>query len=129
MSSAFLLDTNAVILYMNNDETVKVLVDKASELFLSVIALGELYFGAENSSKQLENVQKVENFSKNITILACDGETAKWYGRVHKQLRDIGQPIPQNDIWIAAIALQHGLTLLTKDKHFDNVVGLKKQSW
>jgi len=62
-------------------------------------------------------------------ILPCDAETAFWYGIVKDGLRRTGQPIPENDIWIAAIALQHGLTLATRDKHFQTVENLISETW
>jgi tRNA(fMet)-specific endonuclease VapC len=62
-------------------------------------------------------------------ILGCNVDTARWYGRIAAQLKTIGRPIPQNDIWIAAIARQYELTMLTRDKHFENVDGLVVESW
>jgi tRNA(fMet)-specific endonuclease VapC len=58
-----------------------------------------------------------------------DKDTARFYGTVVMQLRRKGRPIPQNDMWIAATALQHNLTLLTKDTHFDEVNGLAREAW
>jgi tRNA(fMet)-specific endonuclease VapC len=62
-------------------------------------------------------------------IINCDATTGKFYGMVRKQLKDKGRPIPENDIWIAAIALQHNLTLLTDDQHFHEVDRLKIEGW
>ena len=59
-----------------------------------------------------------------MTILVCDTETARQYGRIKVELRRKGRPIPENDMWIAAVALQHGLTLATRDAHFDAIDGL-----
>jgi tRNA(fMet)-specific endonuclease VapC len=62
-------------------------------------------------------------------LLLCDEQTARQYGRISQQLRKKGRPIPQNDMWIAALALQHGLTLVTRDAHFSHIDGLLLQDW
>jgi len=62
-------------------------------------------------------------------VLACDGETGYWYGIVKDKLRRSGNPIPENDIWIAALALRHRLSAATRDKHFEAVEGLKVEIW
>ena len=65
----------------------------------------------------------------NTTVLACDTDTARIYGDIKNRLKEKGQPIPENDIWIAAIAQQYTLILITKDTHFDLVENLKIESW
>lgn len=62
-------------------------------------------------------------------VLGCDAETARRYGEVKNGLRQKGRPIPENDIWIAAIALQYDLTLVARDVHFGEVDGLKVEAW
>lgn len=114
---------------MNGNTKVIGLLENADEIFLPAIALGELYFGAENSKQRDDNLERIEELAKEVVILMCDAETAKWYGLIQKQLRDKGRPIPQNDIWIAAVTLQHDLTLLTNDKHFEEVDKLKRANW
>jgi tRNA(fMet)-specific endonuclease VapC len=64
-----------------------------------------------------------------LPVLLCDVDVAWRYGEVKKLLRDKGRPIPENDIWIAAIALKHDLTLATRDVHFGEVTGLKTAAW
>ena len=68
------------------------------------IALGELYFGAYKSTKIEDNLNRIDDFALNNAVLACDNEIAKKYGIIKKWLKDKGQPIPENDIWVAAIA-------------------------
>ena len=65
----------------------------------------------------------------NNVILSCDAVTAFFYKDVKDKLRRIGKPIPENDIWIAAIALQYDLTLITQDEHFREVPGLARETW
>ena len=129
MTSSFLLDTNAVIARFSGEASVLELLINADELYISTTVLGELFHGAQKSMRVAENIERIERAAAEITILDCDIETARWYGKVHHGLSAKGRPIPQNDIWIAAVALQHGLTLLTKDQHFQNVDDLSIQSW
>ena len=63
------------------------------------------------------------------SVLVCDGETAKHYGEVKNLLRAKGRPLPENDLWVAAIALQHGLTLVTRDAHFNEIADLTVVAW
>ena len=62
-------------------------------------------------------------------MLACDASTARFYGEIKNRLRAQARPIPENDVWIAAIALQHGLVLATRDEHFAAVDGLACERW
>lgn len=125
---AYLLDTNAAVALLNGDPEVNNVLHLA-EMFLPSISVGELYYGAEKSARVQENVQRIEDFVSQRNILVCDAETARWYGRIYQTLRSKGRPIPQNDVWIAAIALQHHLTLLTRDAHFNEVDNLPVQGW
>lgn len=71
----------------------------------------------------------LRQFAADNVILACDAETARLYGEVKNSLRKKGHPIPENDIWIAATALQHGLILVSRDEHFAEVEGLRAEKW
>jgi tRNA(fMet)-specific endonuclease VapC len=62
-------------------------------------------------------------------LRSVDAITAQHYGRIRNDLRAIGRPVPENDLWIAAIARQHGLTLVTRDQHFQHIVGLSLEMW
>lgn len=125
--SSFLLDTNAIIAVMNESERISTKIITAENIYLPVIAVGEIFYGVEKSAKTEENKKRIENFINTLAILDCDIEVAKIFGRIEQNLRSKGCPIPQNDVWITAIASEHDLILLTKDKHFDNVGNLKTQ--
>jgi len=127
-SKRYLLDTNAAIAALRNEAAIELVLEQASG-YVSVITLGELYWGAEKSAQVQDNLRRVDEFAARRNPLLCDLETARWYGKVHAQLRRKGRPIPQNDIWIAATTLQHDLILLTKDQHFQHVDGLTVESW
>jgi tRNA(fMet)-specific endonuclease VapC len=125
----YLLDTNAAIPLLNGDPVMKKMVSEADEIFIPVIVIGELYFGAENSGQVVTNIQRVDDFAARYAVLHCDVATARKYGTIEKQLKMTGRRIPENDMWVAAIALQHKLTLLTRDAHFKHVGGLAIQAW
>ena len=103
--------------------------NNAIEIYLPSIVIGELYYGAFNSGKKEENIQKIDQLIKESLILACDDTTAKHYGKIKSQLKVKGTPIPENDIWIAALAFQYSLTLISRDTHFSFIDGLKTQRW
>lgn len=128
MGGKVLLDTNTVIGVFGKNRSAVTAVSSVRG-FLPCIALGELYHGAFNSSQQAANLAKLNHFISSVTILGCEKPTSELYGKIKSDLRSIGRPIPENDLWIAAIAIQHGLSLLTNDVHFDHVENLVRISW
>lgn len=129
MAGKLLLDSNAAIALLHGDPEVEKRVRSAEEVFLSVVALGELYFGAYKSQRVEGNLGRIDSLAAGIRILAHDTGTAREYGRIKKALRDKGRPIPDNDLWIAALGQRYKLILLTRDKHFAEVDGLKCETW
>jgi tRNA(fMet)-specific endonuclease VapC len=129
MSGKFLLDTNIVIGLFANDAKILQHLQNATDVFLSPIVLGELYYGAKHSAKVAQNVATVNSLAARVNLFPCDLITAQLYGDVKNDLQGKGRPIPENDIWIAATALQHNLTLVTRDSHFQNVTGLSLDTW
>lgn len=121
MSGKYLLDTNIVIGLFKEDQAILTFLKKGYEIYLNVIVLGELYYGAYKSNKVAENLQAINEFSETNVILDCDENTSRNYGNIKKNLGDKGTPIPDNDLWIAAIAKQHGLVVITRDDHFSQV--------
>ncbi|MBI1258232.1 MAG: PIN domain-containing protein [Chloroflexi bacterium] len=128
MNNGLLLDTNAMIARLKGDNGV-IQVLATEDVWVSSTVIGELYFGAYKSGRVEENIRNLEAFIHGRTILVCDKDTAHIYGRIRHQLQVKGRPIPQNDVWIAAVALQHNLTLLTRDVHFKEVDNLPLKSW
>jgi tRNA(fMet)-specific endonuclease VapC len=129
MNGKFLLDTNIIIPFLNGDPAIRGKINQYEEIYLPVIVLAELYYGAFNSSQRETNLEKIQGFKDEIPILDCDEYTAKIYGDIKKRLKDQGTPIPENDIWISAIAIQYSLTLVTRDSHFNNISGLSLAKW
>lgn len=125
----FLIDTNIVIAIFAQEAGVLQRLQQALFYFLPSIVLGELYYGARKSGRVEANVQRVEDFVAHNAVLDCDAETARHYGLIREALRAKGKPIPENDIWIAALALQHDLTLVSRDAHFNEIDGLSVVVW
>ena len=129
MSGRFLLDTNIIIALLNGDAAVTRQFQDDPEAYLPVIAVGELYFGARRSSRVESNVLRLEGLIKATAVLGCDRVTAEFYGRIKSLLRQKGRPLPENDLWIAAISQQHELTLITRDQHFHEIEDLAINTW
>jgi tRNA(fMet)-specific endonuclease VapC len=129
MSGEYLLDTNIVIALTVRDRAVLEKLEADVKVFLPSIVLGELFFGAYRSGRVEENLDRVADLAANSTVLVCDGATARHYGRIKNQLREAGRPIPENDIWICALALQHDLSIASRDAHFGEVEGVHVETW
>ncbi len=125
---SYLLDTNIIIISFK-DKSLKSKIEEAESIFIPSIVIGELYFGAEKSQNKKENYKKIKILTEKSIILNCDSETAMHYGIIKESLRKKGKPIPENDIWIAAISKQYGLELITRDDHFKFVDGIKISDW
>jgi len=124
MTGRYLVDTNVIIAALKEEEDAVRQLNALGEVFVSSIVIGELYFGAVKSEHPTANVQRIDQLCERIALLCCDQDTARAYGEIKAALRALGRPIPENDIWIAATAIQHGLTLITRDAHFESVAGL-----
>lgn len=129
MSGKCLLDTNIVIALFANETAVKENLAKTEEVFIPSVVIGELFYGAHKSARAKENIARIDNFASASIVLGCNTETSRIYGEIKYALSVKGHPIPENDIWIAAIALQHNLILISRDAHFKEVANLKIENW
>lgn len=129
MNGNVLVDTNAIIAVFARHPVVTQLLLDAARVYAPVVSLGELYFGARKSSQVEANIAQIERYVSTSNLLNCDIETARHYGRIRAELMARGRPIPENDTWIAALAMQHQLTLVSRDAHFTEIAGLIIQSW
>lgn len=129
VSGKYLLDTNVVIALFAGEPSVRRHFDVAPNLFLPNIVIGELYYGACASGRKAANLRRIDAFVADSEVLFCDAQTARDYGDVRFNLRQKGRPIPENDVWIATLALQHGLIVVSHDAHFDEVSGLLREVW
>lgn len=116
-----LLDTSAVVAFFKGDPDIRALIAISGGVFVPVTVIGELLCGALRSARVVENVGQVEAFAADNHVLDCDIETARQSGEIYSELSAAGRRIPENDIWIAAVARQHGLPLAARDGHFDRV--------
>jgi len=122
-----LLDTNAYTAFMLGAAEVVDVVAHADKLYLNSIVLGELLGGFAAGAREPKNRAELARFldSPRVTTLSVTTQTADSYALVYAGLRRKGQPIPTNDLWIAASALEHGAALLTRDAHFAHIDGLR----
>lgn len=129
MNGRFLLDTNILIALFAADQAVQQHLNERGEFYVPVIALGELYYGAMKSSRVEANIDRIDRLAASSLLLGCDNQTSRHYGEIKKNLRVKGRPIPENDIWIAAVAKQHDLTIVSRDAHFKEVESIGVEQW
>ena len=124
--SRVLVDTNIYSLAMRGEKDIVAALRRIDHLFISAVSLGELFAGFKAGGREADNRRELAVFldSPRVEVLPVDYETADVYAEILVRLRSQGTPIPTNDIWIAAVAFQHGLKLFTRDRHFQQVPGL-----
>jgi predicted nucleic acid-binding protein len=124
-----LIDTNIYSYAMRGTEEVVNSLKYVRNIGISSISIGELLSGFKAGNKEKINRQELDVFldSPRVTLFYVDEVTAEFYSAILTQLKEQGTPIPTNDIWIAATALQQGLPVYTFDKHFNNIAGLLVQ--
>lgn len=127
----YLIDTNIVVDFFKGDSNI-IKQLSVREIFVPSIVVGELYFGAYASSfvdSQTKRLSEIAYFVEKYTVLKISRDTSDHYGRIKAQLKAMGTPIPENDIWIAALAKEHNLQVVTKDKHFTHIPDLETLEW
>ena len=124
---AILLDTNAYTAFMLGAAEVVDVVAHADRLYLNSIVLGELLGGFAAGTREPKNRAELARFldSPRVEVLPITADTADSYALIYVGLRRKGHPIPTNDLWIAASAMEHGAALLTRDAHFSHIDGLR----
>lgn len=118
------LDTNCVIELLNGNIDFNQFKSRYSAVYLPATVLGELFFGAENSSKRQENYQKIAGFAATCNVLDITEAVAQQYAICRKKLFNNGTPIPENNIWIAATCLLKQIPIATRDAHFNKIENL-----
>ena len=124
-----ILDTNAISAVLDGDPAIGLLLSAGEKHHLPVIALGEYRFGLHSSRRRKVLGSLLDTLEAESFLLAVDAVTARLYADVRKELKTSGKSIPENDIWIAALARQHELEVVSRDGHFDGVPGLRRRSW
>ena len=133
MTGDVILDTSAVVAHLRGVSSVTAQLQtvlRAQEtLYLPLTAWGELLFGAYHAGQPARELSNLAEFARVTVRLLPTDRTADEYARLKQALAVAGAPIPENDIWIAACALENGLPLATRDAHFARVPGLVVQDW
>jgi tRNA(fMet)-specific endonuclease VapC len=124
-----ILDTNALSAIVDGRPEIKSHLEGAPVMAIPVVALGEYRFGVALSGRNAQYRRWLLDHLHEYRMLAITEETAHHYADVRVELKRDGKPIPSNDIWIAALCRQHGLPVLSRDKHFDLVRGLRRVTW
>ncbi len=121
-----LLDSNAYSRLMRGDEQTAAVVRDATEILMSAVVVGELLYGFRNGSRFDRNVTDLRSFLDNpyVSFVPVGSVTADRYSRIAVALRARGNPIPTNDVWIAAHAMETGADLVSADRHFEVVDGI-----
>ena len=124
-----IVDTNALSAAANDDPTVVALLSHAGQMAIPVIVLGEYRFGIAQSRHRTSYENWLAGLLRDCAVLDINEPTTQHYAEITLDLRHKGKPIPTNDLWIAALCRQHSLPLLSRDRHFDQVTGLKRIGW
>lgn len=131
MNGRFLIDTNILIDFFKGNQVIKTKLAQ-EEVLVPSIVIGELFYGAYSSgvlANKKKRLAEVTTFIDSYPVLELGKTTAQYYGNLKSQLKSSGTPIPENDLWIAALALEHGIVLVTSDQHFDYIKDLKTVKW
>ena len=129
MSSSYLIDTSVLILSLKANSEIRKRLNKLPTTYMSATTLGELCYGAEHSINVEKSFVEVNGLLETSTVLLTDDITARIYGRFKDRQAKKGQMLPDNDLWIAATALQYGLTLIARDHHFNWITELTLEQW
>jgi predicted nucleic acid-binding protein len=124
-----ILDTNALSAFVDGDRDVAEVLRHEARAAVPVIVLGEFRYGITESRHRASYETWLETHLERFEVLPVTKETAVSYAKLRGVLRRSGRPIPANDAWIAALALQHHLPILSRDGHFDFVAGVSRRSW
>ena len=128
-AGSVLVDTNVVVAYFRGEKALHPHFAGINPVFVPWVVLGELYYGAERAQRRQEQITHIHDLLKYTVVLFADHDTTETYGQLKADLYRLGTPIPDNDLWIAAMARQYDLPLATRDAHFTQVPRLKTLAW
>ena len=133
MAGDLVLDTSVVVAHLRGIATVtlqmQACLDAGSALYLPLTVWGELLYGAYRSDRPERELANLAELARGVVRLHSTDQTASAYAKTKQALAAVGTLIPENDIWIAAFALEHNLPLATRDEHFFRVPGLTVLDW
>lgn len=124
-----ILDTNGLSALADGDPRLEPILREATQIAVPVIVLGEYRYGVQQSRERKRYENWLGEYLSRFRVLNVDERTTTSYVSVRAQLKRAGIPIPSNDVWIAALCHQHSLPLLSRDRHFDLVTGIRRIDW
>ena len=124
-----ILDTNALSALLDKDAALLKAIQESRELALPVIVLGEFRFGINVSRRRDEYLAWLRRDLSLFRVLPVVEETSVYYAAIRSELKASGSPIPANDTWIAALARQHRMPIVSRDTHFDKVKNIERLGW
>jgi tRNA(fMet)-specific endonuclease VapC len=128
-AGSVLLDTNVVVAHFRNDPDLTARLRATPAIYIPWVVLGELHYGALRAERRAAQLALIRDFLQTAIVLLPDRSTSERYGQVKAELAGIGRLIPDNDIWIAAMARQFDMPLVTRDAHFSAVPRLTTIAW
>ena len=127
--TGLILDTNALSAAAEKHPGVMVVLADVQQLVLPVVVIGEYRYGIAQSRHRARYRRWLDSLINDCTVLDIDEQSTNHYAAITVELRQAGKPIPTNDLWIAALCRQHDLPLLSRDRHFDVVSGIRRVDW
>jgi tRNA(fMet)-specific endonuclease VapC len=124
-----IVDTNALSAAADDDPAVVAILGRAEQMAIPVIVLGEYRYGIAQSRRRPSYESWLSGLLRDCLVLDVNEPTTQHYAEIVLELKKLGKPIPTNDLWIAALCRQHSLPLLSRDRHFDWVAGVKRIEW
>lgn len=124
-----ILDTNAVSALAAQDPAILILLEEAEDLAVSFVSMAEFQFGLLASTRPESGFALLEKLAAAVPVLFPNPETIAHYAWIADHLKRRGRPIPQNDMWTAALSRQYSLPILSRDRHFDFIDGLQRLEW
>ena len=127
--AALILDTNALSAAADENPGITKILAGAQQLALPVVVIGEYRYGIAQSRQSVRYRHWLDALITTCRVLEITEQTTHSYAALRSELRQKGKPIPTNDLWIAALCLQHHLPLLSHDRHFDVISGIQRLDW
>jgi tRNA(fMet)-specific endonuclease VapC len=124
-----ILDTNGLSAVAEGEAAMEPILRKAVQIAIPVIVLGEYRYGISHSRNRNHYEQWLVRYLSKFRILDVDERTTVSYSAIRTELKKTGTPIPSNDVWIAALCRQHSLPIVSRDRHFDLVPGIRRLDW
>ena len=124
-----IIDTNALSAIADNEPGIHPVMARALVAAIPAIVLGEYVFGIMQSARSSQHQKWLRENLPAFRVLDVTEQTAEYYAGLRLELRRAGTPIPSNDLWIAALCREHNLPVLSRDRHFDRVAGLRRVEW